>query len=77
MSDFCARWVTHSTDGKVESLRQPRLALIRRSTAESTKREKNGSFQNYQEATSTATPHEAGYAYPFYWAPFVLIGNFQ
>jgi CHAT domain-containing protein len=22
-------------------------------------------------------PHTASYAHPFYWAPFVLIGNFQ
>jgi CHAT domain-containing protein len=77
MSDFYARWVAHQADGKVESLRQAQLALMRGSTAESPKPEKIGGFQSHQQATPTATAQEAGYAHPFYWAPFVLIGNFQ
>lgn len=76
MSDFYARWVAHPADGKVESLRQAQLALMRGSTDESPKAKYDGDLQNHQQAIATATAREAGYAHPFYWAPFVLIGNF-
>jgi CHAT domain-containing protein len=75
MSDFYARWVKHPADGKAEALRQAQLAFLRGSTAASPKTGKDRGVQIEAEATSTA--HEAGYSHPFYWAPFVLIGNFQ
>jgi CHAT domain-containing protein len=75
MSDFYARWVKHPTDGKAEALRQAQLGLLRGDTPESPKPGKGHGFQTAQEATPTA--HEAGYSHPFYWAPFVLIGNFH
>lgn len=28
-------------------------------------------------AAPASVPHDAGYSHPFYWAPFVLIGNYQ
>jgi len=74
MSDFYARWVKHPADGKAESLRQAQLGLLRGKTAEFQKPGKDQLFQNGQEATMA---HEAGYSHPFYWAPFVLIGNFR
>jgi CHAT domain-containing protein/dienelactone hydrolase len=30
-----------------------------------------------EPAPSSPTPHAADYSHPFYWAPFVLIGNYQ
>ena len=75
MSDFYARWVKHPTAGKAEALRQAQLGLLRGDTAESPKTGKDRLLQTGQEATSTA--HEARYSHPFYWAPFVLIGNFH
>jgi tetratricopeptide (TPR) repeat protein len=75
MSDFYARWVKHPAEGKAEALRQAQLGLLHGVAAASTNPEKERGFQNGQESKSPA--HEAAYAHPFYWAPFVLIGNFQ
>ena len=77
MADFYQRWVKHPADGKAESLRQAQLAFIRGASAESSKPGTDRGFQNQQGAASAATAHDAGYSHPFYWAPFVLIGNFQ
>ena len=75
MSDFYARWVQHRAEGKAEALRQAQLGLLHGVAAASTNPEKARGFQSGQESKSTA--REAGYAHPYYWAPFVLIGNFQ
>jgi CHAT domain-containing protein len=80
MSDFYGRWVKHPADGKAESLRQAQLVFLREPATGSAKNGKDGKdrgFQNQQDATPDAAPHEAGFAHPYYWAPFVLIGNFQ
>jgi len=74
MSDFYARWVKHPADGKAEALRQAQLALLR-GTATAPNAAGERGFQTRQD-TSPGT-HEAGYSHPFYWAPFVLIGNYQ
>jgi len=68
MSDFYARWVKLPAAGKAEALRQAQLAFLHGSGATS-KAERGSKIE--QE------PHTASYAHPFYWAPFVLIGNFQ
>ena len=75
MSDFYARWVKHPADGKAEALRQAQLALLRGPAVGSPNAGKERGVSTMQESTSTA--HEAGYSHPYYWAPFVLIGNFQ
>jgi CHAT domain-containing protein len=77
MSDFYARWVRHPEDGKAESLRQAQLAFLRGSPIASAKNGDDRGFQSAQEAASAVTSREAGYSHPYYWAPFVLIGNFQ
>ena len=63
MSDFYSKWVKDPTSGKGSALRLAQLALLR------------GSAQPAGTAASSA--HPAAYSHPFYWAPFVLIGNFQ
>ena len=75
MSDFYARWVKHPAEGKAEALRQAQLAFLRGDAAGSPNARKERGVEIEQESTSKA--HEAGYSHPFYWAPFVLIGNFQ
>jgi CHAT domain-containing protein len=74
MSDFYARWVKHPADGKAEALRQAQIALLRGPAAAPGGGSGRG-FQAVPELASAA--HEAGYSHPFYWAPFVLIGNYQ
>ena len=74
MSDFYGRWVKHPGDGKAEALRQAQLAFLRGSAAQAAGGSERG-FNAAREATNA--PREAGYSHPFYWAPFVLIGNYQ
>jgi CHAT domain-containing protein/uncharacterized protein HemY len=74
MSDFYSRWVKHPDDGKAEALRQAQIAFLRGSSA-SPGAESNRGLQVELEPTSAA--HDAGYSHPYYWAPFVLIGNYQ
>ncbi len=74
MSDFYARWVRAPADGKAEALRQAQLAFLRGS-APSPHAASDRGVQPVED--STATPRGTGYSHPFYWAPFVLIGNYQ
>jgi CHAT domain-containing protein/tetratricopeptide (TPR) repeat protein len=74
MSDFYARWVNNPAGGKAEALRQAQLAFLRGPTA-STQGGSGRGIQTVEDSTP-ASP-EAGYSHPFYWAPFVLIGNYQ
>lgn len=75
MSDFYARWVKSPVEGKAEALRQAQLALLKGSSNTSADSGKDRGFQ--AEDVPAAPAHAAGYSHPYYWAPFVLIGNFQ
>jgi CHAT domain-containing protein len=55
-------------------LRQAQLAFLSGPAAQAAVASDRG-VKNAREA-ATAQP-DAGYSHPFYWAPFVLIGNFQ
>jgi CHAT domain-containing protein len=72
MSDFYSRWVKQAADGKAEALRQAQLAFLHGPTSASFPNAKSERGSKMEQE-----PHSAGYAHPFYWAPFVLIGNFQ
>jgi CHAT domain-containing protein len=74
MSDFYARWINDPIAGKAEALRQAQLDLLRGPVAASGARSERG-FETVLEPGRAA--EHMGYAHPFYWAPFVLIGNFQ
>jgi CHAT domain-containing protein len=74
MSDFYSRWVKEPAMGKAEALRQAQLAFLHGpsaaphpATGRGVQNVDNPSIQN-----QTTT-----YAHPYYWAPFVLIGNYQ
>lgn len=74
MSDFYARWVQSPALGKAEALRQAQLAFLR-GTALAPNAKTGRGFEIPQ--SPAATQSSLGYAHPYYWAPFVLIGNFQ
>jgi CHAT domain-containing protein/predicted negative regulator of RcsB-dependent stress response len=74
MSDFYARWVENPTQGKGEALRQAQLAFLHGGAV--TPAAKTGRGFQTSEAPA-ATQSSLGYAHPYYWAPFVLIGNYQ
>jgi CHAT domain-containing protein len=75
MSDFYTRWVKDPGDGKAEALRQAQLAFLRGSAVSAP----GGGGRGVAIADAAAAPpaHDAGYSLPYYWAPFVLIGNYQ
>jgi CHAT domain-containing protein len=72
MSDFYARWVKAPAIGKAEALRQAQLAFLRGSSSSQT-----ATGRGVQFADQKTAPHATSYAHPYYWAPFVLIGNYQ
>ncbi len=74
MSDFYDRWVKNPAQGKAEALRQSQLAFLRGSGA----MPGGGSGRGFQTEQGPAPTNAGlGYAHPYYWAPFVLIGNYQ
>jgi CHAT domain-containing protein/Tfp pilus assembly protein PilF len=73
MSDFYDRWVRNPTDGKAEALRQAQLAFIHGGGAVPG----GGTGRGFETEDQTSPPSSLGYAHPYYWAPFVLIGNYQ
>jgi CHAT domain-containing protein len=74
MSDFYARWVQNPTQGKAEALRQAQLAFLNGTAIAPVA--KTGHSSEISKTPSGAQS-SLGYAHPYYWAPFVLIGNFQ
>ncbi|HEY9602366.1 MAG TPA: tetratricopeptide repeat protein [Allocoleopsis sp.] len=63
---------------KAEALRQAQLSLLRGSASTSGNTESRSSIQAEARQTSqaTSTPNAAsGFSHPYYWAPFILIGN--
>jgi len=73
MSDFYSRWVANPAAGKAEALRQAQLAFLHGAAGASG--EAGRGFEAVGQ--SPTTPGALGYAHPYYWAPFVLIGNYQ
>ncbi len=74
MSDFYDRWVANPVAGKAEALRQAQIALLRGLPVASDSRAGRGFEAEPAPASGTQF---AGYSHPFFWAPFVLTGNFQ
>ncbi|MGD0629684.1 MAG: tetratricopeptide repeat protein [Terracidiphilus sp.] len=74
MSDFYARWAKNPAAGKAEALRQAQLDLLHGSVAGSDTTKTDRGFATTGKAANRSVP---GYAHPYYWAPFVLTGNYQ
>jgi CHAT domain-containing protein/tetratricopeptide (TPR) repeat protein len=74
MSDFYDRWVKNPAKGKAEALRQAQLALLHGASTATGANTGRG-FESADQSSTQAS--SLGYAHPYYWAPFVLIGNYQ
>jgi len=73
MGDFYQRWaVGNGTVAKVEALRQAQLDLLLGKDRPQADAESRG-FGNAKASHDVP----AGYAHPFYWAPFILMGNWR
>jgi CHAT domain-containing protein/tetratricopeptide (TPR) repeat protein len=71
MSDFYRRWAATPGIAKIEALRQAQIAMLRGTHAHTGSTAGRGSKIESTASVTTA------YAHPYYWAPFVLIGNFK
>jgi len=74
ISDFYDRWLKHAADGKGEALRQAQLAFVH-GTSASTSAATGRGFE--AEGVAPSAPRTTDYSHPYYWAPFVLIGNYH
>ena len=74
MSDFYDRWAKNPGKGKAEALRQAQLAFLHGASPTTGANTGRGLEPVDQSSTQTSS---LGYAHPYYWAPFVLIGNYQ
>jgi CHAT domain-containing protein len=71
MATFYRLWITTPGMTKAEALRQAQLSLLHGATPAA-----NPSPQKASAAPATQTS-SALYANPYYWAPFILIGNWK
>ena len=86
MSDFYARWLKDPAAGKAEALRRSQLALLMSQAPGPGQRSQRGfETESQNEPAPSGTPASkaapaewaSNYSHPYYWAPFVLIGNFR
>jgi CHAT domain-containing protein len=71
MADFYGRWFQSSGTTKIEALRQAQIAMLHSDRTEPAE------LRRGFELKIPDTPVTASYSHPYYWAPFVLIGNYQ
>jgi CHAT domain-containing protein len=73
MADFYKQWLGTPGTTKVGALRQAQLDMLHGKTSVS----ETGATPAGNTQTATAKKQASSYTHPFYWAPFILIGNWK
>jgi CHAT domain-containing protein/tetratricopeptide (TPR) repeat protein len=71
MADFYSRWIEHPDVNKAEALRQAQVAVLRG------KQQIASSGPSDPPATQAHNTSQGQFSHPYFWAPFILIGNWQ
>jgi CHAT domain-containing protein len=78
MADFYRRWSGTRSLPKADALRQAQLALLQGKGSGSGDAAKAGRGVELAPLFGDAPPPDApAYSHPYYWAPFILMGNWQ
>jgi CHAT domain-containing protein len=88
MQEFYRLWTTNHSMSKAEALRQAQLELLHGQLTNSSGvtaavNKADATAQVHVEAISQRGVHtknataSSGYTHPYYWAPFILFGNWQ
>jgi CHAT domain-containing protein/Flp pilus assembly protein TadD len=83
MEDFYRNWTTNRKQGKAAALRDAQLKMLYGNVPQADRDSERKEYAEWAahagDATRRAfkTDTRAPYAHPFYWSPFVLIGNWQ
>jgi CHAT domain-containing protein len=75
MREFYRLRMSDSTTSKAEALRQAQLALLN-GTIQGDASGARGAGRNPEVLTFAKDPQRP-YAHPYFWAPFVLMGNWK
>jgi CHAT domain-containing protein len=76
MQQFYNNLAADAHPTKASALRQAQLSLLKGNNSTSRNAEKRGITVNIKPgASSRNEKFSSGYSHPYYWAPFILIGN--
>ncbi len=73
MSDFYRRWAATPNIEKIEALRQAQIALLEGPASS----QQPTTARGLQIEAPATSPNQTKYSHPYFWAPFVLIGNYR
>ena len=78
MRDFYRRMINTPDLPKVEALRQTQIAMLRGDLKQELEgQETDESLKGIRKARLFHEDKEKPYAHPFFWAPFILFGNWK
>jgi CHAT domain-containing protein/tetratricopeptide (TPR) repeat protein len=78
MLDFYQRWVGSARTTKIEALKQAQLDLLLRKTAPASTKSPAATITLSNPSSPVSSKLSSGnYSHPYYWAPFVLMGNWN
>jgi CHAT domain-containing protein len=83
MEDFYGKWLTNRNQGKAAALREAQLKMLYGDVPQAEREAERKQYGEWAARAGGATQRafktdlRAPYAHPFYWSPFVLIGNWQ